>query len=258
MCRLFGLRANRPVDVEFSLVKSTKPFREFGEGNPDGWGVGWYSGGTPHVEKEPIRANVSETLPLIAAREKSHVFVSHVRQSTGTAVCRENCHPFCFEEWLFAHNGSVNREDLIEKLDERHHAALRGTTDSEVYFHWVIQNIEEAGDSVQGIRRALATVKSDSGLNFLLTDGVRLFAYRNSARNASYYSLFFLERDPGLYEPETLQSGLGVLIESKLLWREKAVLVCSEELTKEAWREISLRNLLVVSADLEPEVVEVK
>jgi predicted glutamine amidotransferase len=104
----------------------------------------------------------------------------------------------------------------------------------------------------------LATVKSDSGLNFLLTDGVRLFAYRNSARNAGYYSLFFLERDPRSYEPKTLESELGVLIKSKSLRGERAVLVCSEKLTEEDWKEIPLGRLLVISADLNTAMVEVE
>jgi len=38
MCRLFGLTANKPVDVEFSLLEADKPFRNLGEKNPDGWG----------------------------------------------------------------------------------------------------------------------------------------------------------------------------------------------------------------------------
>jgi len=38
MCRLLGLVANKPVDLEFSLVK----FKEFASWNPDGWGIGWY------------------------------------------------------------------------------------------------------------------------------------------------------------------------------------------------------------------------
>lgn len=42
MCRLFGLVANKEVNIEFSFKKADKPFRELGIKNPDGWGKGYY------------------------------------------------------------------------------------------------------------------------------------------------------------------------------------------------------------------------
>ena len=35
MCRLLGVIANQPVDLEFSLER----FKKFANCNPDGWGI---------------------------------------------------------------------------------------------------------------------------------------------------------------------------------------------------------------------------
>lgn len=51
MCRLLGVIANKPVDLEFSFLKADKPFRELGRTNPDGWGIGWYENGLAKVDK---------------------------------------------------------------------------------------------------------------------------------------------------------------------------------------------------------------
>lgn len=55
MCRLFGIIANREVDIEFSFHRADKPFKSFSENNPDGWGIGYYSKeGKPEVFKQGL------------------------------------------------------------------------------------------------------------------------------------------------------------------------------------------------------------
>lgn len=55
MCRLFGIIANREVDIEFSFHRADKPFKSFSEDNPDGWGIGYYSKeGEPRVFKQGL------------------------------------------------------------------------------------------------------------------------------------------------------------------------------------------------------------
>jgi predicted glutamine amidotransferase len=98
-----------------------------------------------------------------------------------------------------------------------------------------------------------------TGLNFILTDGTHLYAYRNAAKSPGYYSLFYLRREPRPDGIEELHSAeVQALLRSKALRGEKAVLVCSEKLTNEAWQEIPLGRLLVVSDSLSTDLVEVK
>ncbi len=57
MCELLGLSFNEPV----SMTASFRAFREGGQRNPDGWGVGWYDRtGLFRMLKEPIRVDESQ------------------------------------------------------------------------------------------------------------------------------------------------------------------------------------------------------
>lgn len=262
MCRLFGLRANKEVDIEFSFHLSSTSFKSLGEKNPDGWGVGWYKNGKPQVEKEPISAADSTKVQRINKSMMSDVFISHVRKATNGDATEENCHPFLSGQWLFAHNGSIDRSTLLDKLEASYRQALKGCTDSEVYFQWILQNIDIEGSVESGIKTSLKAVRklSHTGLNFILTDGQTLYCYRESSKNQSYYTLYYLERDPNNYGPATFRSEeLGTILHSKALNGEKAVLVCSEELTEEEnWKLIPLKNLLIIPSDLKVRLMEVE
>lgn len=253
MCRLFGLRANRPVDLEFSLVGATKNFASLGRRNPDGFGIGRYHQKQPITYKSTDQADECSALPGIS-RYLSKVWIAHVRHATAGGLDVKNCHPFRQESWLFAHNGSIDGVDaVLEMLDESRRSVIEGETDSEVYFQWVLQNIDTAGDIIDGIGSALKMVRnvSHSGLNFLLTDGHSLYAYRESAGHEDYYSLYYLCRDPSKPGPTEYRSPeVGTLMRSKALNCERAVLVCSEALSDEDWQLIPRRQLLVVAPDL--------
>jgi glutamine amidotransferase len=256
MCRLFGLRANRPVDVEFSLVSGPKPFREFGKQNPSGWGIGWYEDGAASVKKEPLPAHQSPALNQAVAEVKSAIVLAHVRFATCGDPKLDNCHPFSSGNWLFAHNGGVDRYSLWAQLDGHRRTAVRGDTDSEVLFHWILQHVEREGDIVAGLRKALPAVRVKSAVNFLLSDGSSLYAYRNAVKSLDRYSLFYLLRNPHEHGLESLQSKeVGALLRSKALHDEKAILVCSERLTSEDWKPLENGRLLVITESLVPNVI---
>ncbi len=229
MCRLFGVRADHPVDLRHALTTGERPFHELGEKHPHGWGIGWYHRGRAHVRHEAHSAANSRDFPHVAGRIRTCVALAHVRKATCGAVSAANCHPFRQDNWLFAHNGSVEREPLWAKLADRHRTGIHGETDSEVLFHWLLQCVEREGSLSEGLRHAVDGVGKYTGLNFVLTDGLSLYAYRDAAEHPAYYSLFYLRRPNG---------------------DSNAVFVCSERITDEAWQEIPLGSLLAVSADL--------
>jgi len=262
MCRLLGIIANKTVDLEFSLTGGGKAFRDFGRQNPDGWGMGWYEGGAPQLHKEPVSATRSPELPRLAHSAHSALFLCHVRYATHGLRNVQNCHPFSSDDWLFAHNGSVSRDPLWAQLEKKRRERVKGSTDSEVCFHWILQNIDHHdGDVVEGLRSALEFLdaKGDySAVNFILSDGHNLYAYRDATVNQNYYSLNYLSRDPSEPFPLTLESEVGALLSSKLLRGERALLVSSETLTDEPWKEIPLGFLLRISSDLEPELEKIR
>jgi predicted glutamine amidotransferase len=237
MCRLFGVRADHPIDLRDSLTAGPRPFHQLGEKHPHGWGIGWYHRGRAHARHEALSAANSTDFTTVAARVRTCLALAHVRRATCGAVTAQNCHPFRCDNWLFAHNGSLDRESLLARLNERYRATIRGQTDSEVFFHWLLQNIEQTGSVAQGLRQAIAVVGRYTALNFVLTDGKTLYAYRDAAEQPAYYSLFYLQR--------MTASG-------------KALLVCSERLTDEVWEEIPLGSLLAISSTISPELLVVR
>jgi len=250
MCRLLGIVANKPVDLEFSLER----FKSFASWNPDGWGIGWYDGKVPNIFKQGISAVDRESkLPVLSKEVKSNIIIAHIRKGTGAEPSERNSHPFKHKNWIFAHNGQVDGDYLKTLLNLEHKQALQGETDSEIYFHWLLQCTEEEHNIVKGIRKAIKKVseRDYSGLNFLLSDGLSLYAFRYTSKWESYYSLYRLIRKPigggpvGFLSKET-----QALIRSKSLKGERALLVCSEKLSDEEWIRIDLGKLLVVKSDL--------
>jgi predicted glutamine amidotransferase len=43
------------------------------------------------------------------------LFFAHVRAATGTAVTRQNCHPFACGQWMFMHNGFVGSWNRLRR-----------------------------------------------------------------------------------------------------------------------------------------------
>lgn len=149
-----------------------------------------------------------------------------------------NSHPFQYNNWIFAHNGSVEGSYLPPLLDDKYEKKNIGQTDSEVFFYWILQCIEKQKNVVEGIRVAIQEVIKGNytGLNFLLSNGKNLYAFRYSHHDCdrNKYSLFKFKRDPSECGPEELKSKVtGAEIRSKSLRGERAVLVCSEDLTEE-------------------------
>ena len=257
MCRLLGLVANKPVDMEFSLSK----FKKFAAYNPDGWGIGWYEHNSPMIFKQGISAKAKESqLPELSKTVRSKIIIAHVRKGTGAPPSKVNSHPFRYKNWLFAHNGSVDRDYLLSLLKDKYKKKLKGETDSEVYFYWILQCIEESKDVIEGVKKAvnIVTSSSYSGLNFLLSDGKCIYSFRYSKRHKNYYSLWLLKREPfesGAFEFESKET--KALLYGKLLKGEKAVLVCSEALTKEKWKKIKFGNMLIIKPDLNTEEMRI-
>ncbi|MEM4524926.1 MAG: class II glutamine amidotransferase [Methanothermobacter sp.] len=257
MCRLLGLVANKLVDFKFSL----ELFKEkFSDENPDGWGVAWYENNSPRLEKQGISATDERSrFQSFSEYVESRIIMAHVRKSTGAPAVEVNSHPFKCNDWIFAHNGSVNRENLLPLLKEDYSRNIKGETDSEVYFHWILQNIQEH-DIISGVKEALEKVMESNftGLNFLLSDGKSFYAFRYSEINTDYYSLFKLKRKPSEISPLTLKSQeTRMLIETKSLNKEKAVIVCSEKLTEENWEKIKMGHMLIIKPNLKMKEVKI-
>jgi glutamine amidotransferase len=191
MCRMFGMIAAKPQDIAGWLLERQTCLRSLavrdasGEPNPDGWGIGWYEteGDMPHVVKEPISANESCLFEQTARSVSGTTILAHIRRSSGTPRVLANTHPFADGKWLFCHNGYCASERLLGGLPPEWRDRLAGDNDSEVYFAVLLQHLQSGNDPVAALTSAVHEVMAAgdyTGLNFLLTDGGRMFAFHYS------------------------------------------------------------------------------
>ena len=258
MCRLFGLVADKEVDVEFSFLEASRSFKELGSENPDGWGIGYYKKDNPKIFKEPISTEKSLKFDNIIKKIRSRYLISHVRKSSGTEIKYVNTHPFGYRNWIFAHNGTIDIKNHIkEQLLPKYTKFIEGETDSEIFFFLIIQSVEQNKDIIEGIKEAIGFIKDNKGdnttsLNFLLTNGEKMYTLRMAFKREEDYSLYYLNRDPKNFnELNYASEETKLLIYSKSLAGEKAIIICSEQLTSdEEWIPISNRSLVVVNNDV--------
>lgn len=245
MCRLFGLIANGDVDITFSMLEAGNRFKHLARNNPDGWGLGWYRHGEARIYKKEGNALNSDEFDSKVKEINSKIVIAHVRRASSGCSRRENSHPFGYKNWIFAHNGTVNKKTLLDLLDPPFNQHFTSDPiDSEIYFRLIMQYIQRKNNPVKGIIEAVEkAIGDDAGANFVLSDGESLYGFRKGR------SLFCLDRGSDI-PLEARSAETNALIESKRCAREKAFLICSEKLTDEDWQEVGEGELIVVDKNL--------
>jgi predicted glutamine amidotransferase len=173
--------------------------------NGDGFGIGWYgTSGEPGVFKSIEPAWNDRNLREIAGHVESHLFLAHIRASSGTPVQQTNCHPFRHGKWLWVHNGLVRdwftvKRDLALAVDPALYPLIEGSADSEVLFFLAL-TLGLADDPPGAVERVVGLVEDVGrrhGVEYpfqgsiATTDGERLWAFRYSTEGKSrslYYS----------------------------------------------------------------------
>ena len=211
MCRLYAMHANEPTKVECGLVKaqnalmaqSISDMQGYAHGH--GWGVADYPDGVPLIEKQVWAAFHGEHFARKAARVYAKTVVAHVRRATVGGTSIENTHPFHHGRWIFAHNGTIPnfeqvRFKMLDAMDPIHRSDIRGTTDSEHVFRYLLSLFLHHPEDglLPTVKRGLEQVLRWSaevdptakvGLNIILTDGEHLVGSRLNR------SLVYLLRD---------------------------------------------------------------
>lgn len=248
MCRLFGLIANKTVDIRFSMREAYNSFKKQAVNNPDGWGIAWFDEKRmAHVEKFGEAAFESDRFEDLVKKVESKIFIAHLRfMSSGSEKSQRNAHPFLYKNWVFAHNGTLSKSNLISFLRKPYNQDLTSEPiDSELYFRFIIQCIEDQDDVIGGIRFATERIKElGSGANFIMSDGKDLYAYRYGR------PLYCLER-----VPDFINGGISdetkALIDVKKVKGEKAVIIATEIITEsENWRPLEDDSLILITEDL--------
>lgn len=262
MCRLYGFRANEPTKVECSLVRAQNALmaqsRMDREGltHGHGWGVAEHPDGLPLVEKQAWAAYHGEQFKKTAARVYSRTVIAHVRRATVGSPSLENTHPFVHGVWLFAHNGTVPnfeqvRGRLIEAMDPLHRSEVRGTTDSEHVFRYLLTLWQRNPETplLDTLRKGLEQIiawcleidsERDVSLNVLWTDGERMVGSRLGR------TLWYLERE-GIVGCEICGKP-HVHHDPKQTYR--AVEIASEPITRERWLQVPNGTVFSLDPDM--------
>jgi hypothetical protein len=212
-----------PVSIRHELLEAENPMIRQSEEHDSGWGMAVYAR-ADGAELKLVRfpeAAYSDGDFIRATSMRGRMFNVHVRRATMGGLTLVNTHPFCLGNYSFSHNGTVLE---FPRLLRPGVGRPVGDTDSEHLFNLLMARFDPA-DVIGSLRRAVATVvecSPFSGLNFLFSDGERLFAYR-----LGIFDLHWLPR-PG------------------------QLLVSSEKVTQEPWHTVQQNVLLV----LDPEDLE--
>jgi glutamine amidotransferase len=208
-----------------SLIVQSQHAREGkGETNGDGFGIAWYAGRPdPGIYRDILPAWSDPNLRSLARQVRSHLFLAHVRASTGTATNRANCHPFAVGRWCFMHNGQIAgydrlRRQLDQLLPDELYRHRLGTTDSEVMFLLALalgldQDPAGALARMAGWLEALARqagLDANLKLTAALADGERVYALRYATQGDA----------PTLYHRDAQGAG-GVTLASEPLDAER-------------------------------------
>lgn len=217
MCRVFGAVACDPISIRHELVDSENPMIRLSEDHDSGWGIAAYGDletAAPITERF-AHAAYSDSRFETATDLRGRIFIAHVRRATLGGLSEHNTHPFEYGPYSFAHNGTILGPQAMLRPAMN---GPRGETDSECMFLRIMHDFDPV-DPVRSLRSTIAAIVAGhafSGLNFVFSDGIKLYAYK-----------------------------LGIF---ELHWctRRGVAMVASEALTDERWHPVQQDVLLTL------------
>ena len=239
--------------------------------NSDGWGMTSYHISQDIPQAQTVRSELEafsdnnyyyQTAFLLNPSEVP-ILMGHLRQASSGANTIENPHPFIYTDddgttFSFGHNGDVNKEDLRTLIGDEwltlnppqtygagpwNGSGWADVVDSELFFFWIIMNIESSETVLDGIIQALNLLEQQQPYNiknFLFSDGHDLYAYRRSPASDIYY--FDASNDPNLSN-----SNHRVIMSTP---------PPQGLISEMPWVELSDRTLLIFKADGSTEIYE--
>lgn len=217
MCRLFGFRSVIHSQVHDSLVHADNALGVQSTDNPDGWGVSYYVGPSPHIIKSEKTALSDNIFKKVSGVVSAQTVLAHIRKATLGSLNILNTHPFQYGNWTFAHNGNVKNFDkvkdkIIEGISPEFRRFVLGTTDSELIFYYILSvlstdiNLHEPHVRIKPVFKALTEAMSqlkeivgdfnfdedapptDNFITFILTNGEVMVGFNGGKK--LYYSTY--------------------------------------------------------------------
>ena len=207
MCRLFGFKSIILSQVHKSLLEADNALGTQSIKNPDGWGVAYYIGDTPHLIKSDTSAITCDIFKKVSGVVSSHNVIAHIRKSTIGSHSILNTHPFQFGKWVFAHNGNIkdyknHKDKLLGLVSQQLKKYILGDTDSELIFFIILSFMDKMvglensymlrASVIDSIRLAIREIinvvgpyskidnngEHETYLTFILSNGNTMIAFR--------------------------------------------------------------------------------
>jgi predicted glutamine amidotransferase len=223
MARIIGIAAAKPTRFHTYLVEG-RDSRTTADGG-EGWGLAAASDIGWRVSKDGDTAPRDLAFLQTVARMKSKILVGHIRRGSIGLDLAAPVQPLQLGEWVFVHDGRP-RDAVYGSSNDPPRTArgVRNGPTSEALFASILTFLDQWGVCDWGphsvVDRAVAaavaavTVREGlSSLNFLLSNGVLLYAFRYGC------PLYQLKRNPMIGMP-------------------RHVVFASEPLTNEPWAPV--------------------
>ena len=250
MCDLFALSASR----NYTAATSLPLFAVRGRKNVHGWGIGFFQGRLPLVEKSGEKVftdgRLHGSFQRLARVVNSSIIVAHIRYKSSGRVDECHAHPFTLDfwdqSWIFAHNGKAPK---IEPYPSPHEPRLEAQSDSARTLEFLRDFFVEAEPRkrntpfIQILKEALSRLLREypGQYNFLLTNGRVLWAFTNHRQfrllkgsSKLEDALLLTTIDEGLSPENWKKIAAGPESGGKLLLIAGGDLVCLENLEDSA------------------------
>ncbi len=215
------------------LSEQLDEFRLQGQSFNDGWSLMHYDSSATSNPISIVRSAVSTEIngavydsvvvSILDPESNTRVALGHLRAGTSGAIEIPNPHPFVYYAdncYSFIHNGTLSKDVLLGLLTDNgadsswiinhppssygngdwRNAGWGAVVDSELYFLWIVKNIQELNFDVYGgiiqALMALNTLIPDADeKTMIFSDGSKLYLYGGSAK------LFFTDGVTPLENP---------------------------------------------------------
>jgi ergothioneine biosynthesis protein EgtC len=205
MCRLLGY-LGAPIALEqlvtkpdhSLLVQSYAPKElEVALMNADGYGLGWYDlrkVQPPFAYRSILPMWNDGNLAALSRYIEAGCFIAYARSATpGQGVDAINCQPFQSGNWLFCHNGYIQRfrntlhRPMGAAMGDRAYRQVRGSTDSEHIWGLILDALYQQPQPSLSAAVAIAFTKlaalareydTPVAANVVISDGQQLVATR--------------------------------------------------------------------------------
>lgn len=211
MCRLMGYVANDATTISEIAGPDFVEFTALSAKHGDGWGISSNSSGTtkPELLVEPGRAKESSKYSEAVSTIASNAALLHLRWATlGLSVTEGNTHPFTFGDISFIHNGGIKPPKSLDNgIDPKYLAQLRGDTDSERYFYYLLSKIDKSdlkSGVIDGVREISANLDYSSINAMMMTpEYLVVICEHNNDRipddeGTDYYELYYRKDERGI------------------------------------------------------------